>query len=92
MRPPGFRYFVLLWPTLLALLPCPGQDAPSAGPATAALIDLLPQLDDASAQLDILKGIRAGLEGQRQIAPPQSALRADMDASRSLPRRRPGLA
>lgn len=55
---------------VLAPLPCPGQNSAAADPGTAALIGLLPQLDDASAQRDILKGILAGLEGQRQVAAP----------------------
>ena len=64
------RFFVLVGICFLSGGPSAAREAPTVDPGTAALIDLLPQLDDAAAQLDILKGIRAGLEGQRQIAPP----------------------
>jgi putative heme-binding domain-containing protein len=61
---------LLLWVSTAAVLPCPAQEAPAPDPGTAALIDIIPQIDDAAAQLDILKGIRAGLAGQRQVVAP----------------------
>jgi putative heme-binding domain-containing protein len=71
----AFRHLLLsFWAAILtaAIHPCLGDEPVALDPGTGALIGLLPQIDDPAAQLDILKGIRAGLTGQRRVAPPDN--------------------